>query len=233
MHHGHFDASCSGSLESGGVELVNIEQMLFSAKLSKPPLDKLSSCQVSCTVSISTRPPGIRCVKLHLPFTSPIQWFIYQGTFRRAFLSARPLHTISGSTPPPHTKKRRTPFPLHKPHPTHNTPSHLQITSPSPLRLLLKQQMCNPPRITALPPKQLRTRQIENLPPIPPRHNILLAVRLHKMRPDLRLVREHRGEPVFAGLRVVVAVDPPLLLQGEGGLEEVEEVRGGHCSCVV
>ena len=84
--------------------------------------------------------------------------------------------------------------------------------------------MRNSPRIAPFPPEQLRTRHVKNLPPIPPRDNIFLAIRLHEMRPDIRLGRQHAREPVLACLCIVLAVDPPLLLECEVGLEEVEKV---------
>jgi hypothetical protein len=45
MHHGRFDASFSKGLEPGGVELVEVRQMLPRAKYVKAPLDKLALIQ--------------------------------------------------------------------------------------------------------------------------------------------------------------------------------------------
>jgi len=88
--------------------------------------------------------------------------------------------------------------------------------------------MTNPPRITPIPPKQLRTSKIENLPPIPPRQRPLLTIRLHKPLPNTLLIAQHGRQPILTRLAVVHTANPPLSLNLEVVLEEEKEVRGRH-----
>lgn len=98
------------------------------------------------------------------------------------------------------------------------TPS--PILMPVHLLRLLKQIMTDPPRIPSVPPEQLRTSQIEDLPPIPPRQRAFYTIRLHKPLPNTLLIAQHGRQPVLTRLTVVHTTDPPLPLQPEIVLEE-------------
>lgn len=80
--------------------------------------------------------------------------------------------------------------------------------------------MRNTPRIATLPPEQLRTRHVENLPPIPPRHHVLFTIRLHQRRPDAIFIPQHGSKPVLARLCIMLSINPPLALNRKRRLEE-------------
>lgn len=80
--------------------------------------------------------------------------------------------------------------------------------------------MRNTPRIATLPLEQLRTRHVENLPPIPPRHHVLFTIRLHQRRPDAIFIPQHGSKPVLARLRIMLSINPPLALNRKRRLEE-------------
>jgi hypothetical protein len=88
--------------------------------------------------------------------------------------------------------------------------------------------MANSPLLTTIPSKQLRTRQVENLPPMEPLRHALSTIRLNKMRPDLIPRSRHLLIPVLARLSIVLAVNPPLLLNIEMFLEVKQQIRRRH-----
>jgi hypothetical protein len=93
---------------------------------------------------------------------------------------------------------------------------------------LLEQVMANTPLLASVPSKQLRTGKVEDLPPIEPLGNTLLAIRLNKMRPDGGLRSRHLSIPVLASLCVVLAIHPPLLLNLQVPLEIQQQISRRH-----
>lgn len=108
----------------------------------------------------------------------------------------------------------------------------LRYTSVTPKMSLLprlgKQVMANTPLLATIPGKQLRARQVEYLPPVEPFQRLLFSIGFLQVWPDLLLCRGHLVEPVIACLRVVLAIDPPLLLDIQVSLEEQQQVGRGH-----
>lgn len=90
--------------------------------------------------------------------------------------------------------------------------------------------MAYAPRITTFICKKLRTSHVEDLPTIEPHRRLFFPVCLFQKRPDLLPARVHLREPVLTGLGVVLTGYPPLLLEGEVVLEEMQEVCRWHCS---
>lgn len=88
--------------------------------------------------------------------------------------------------------------------------------------------MTNAPRIATFPLEQLSTRQIEDLPPVPPHSDPFLAICLLQTLLDALLIRQHRGQPVFTRLPIMHAVNPPLPLDPELILEEQQQIRARH-----
>jgi hypothetical protein len=88
--------------------------------------------------------------------------------------------------------------------------------------------MANAPLLTSIPSKQFSTSKVEDLPPVEPLGNTLLAVSLNKMRPDGGLRSRHLRIPVLASPRVVLAVDPPLLLNLQITLEIQQQISRRH-----
>jgi hypothetical protein len=88
--------------------------------------------------------------------------------------------------------------------------------------------MTNTPRISPLPLEQLRTRQIENLPPIPPRQCPLHPIRLLQPCPNLLFIPTHRDQPILTRLPIVHPINPPLVFQLEVILEEQQQISRGH-----
>jgi hypothetical protein len=88
--------------------------------------------------------------------------------------------------------------------------------------------MANAPLLTAVPSEQLRTGKVKDLPPVEPLGNTLLAISLNKMRPDGSLRRRHLRIPVLASLCVVLAINPPLLLNLQIPLEIQQQIRRRH-----
>jgi hypothetical protein len=93
---------------------------------------------------------------------------------------------------------------------------------------LLKQIMADSPLLTTIPSKQLGTRQVENLPPMEPLRHALSTISLNKMRPDLIPRSRHLLIPVLARLSIVIAVNPPLLLNVKMFLEVQQQIRRRH-----
>jgi hypothetical protein len=109
---------------------------------------------------------------------------------------------------------------------TYPTPSKSPLDTH--LLRLLKQIMTNPPRITSIPPKQLTTRQIENLPPIPPSQRPFLPIRLHQPLPDTLLIAQHSRQPILTRLAIMQPTNPPLPLNLEIILKEQQKIRTRH-----
>ena len=90
--------------------------------------------------------------------------------------------------------------------------------------------MAHTPSITPLPLEQLRTSQVKHLPPIPPSHHTLLAIRLLQSLLDDFLITQHRQQPILTRLPVMHAVNPPLPLHPQLLLEEQQKIGGRHRS---
>ena len=88
--------------------------------------------------------------------------------------------------------------------------------------------MRNAPRVSTLIRKQLRARHIKDLPPIPPSYHLPLAIRLHKMRPNLLPTLNHLRQPVLASLGIVLPIHPPLPLDLQIALKIQQQIRTRH-----
>lgn len=88
--------------------------------------------------------------------------------------------------------------------------------------------MAHSPLVATIPSKKLRASKVEHLPPIEPLAHTFRPVRLDQMRPNRGLRRRHLRIPVLARLRVVLAVDPPLVLELEIPLEVQQQIGRGH-----
>lgn len=122
---------------------------------------------------------------------------------------------------------------------------HFQV--PKLRARLLEKIVRYAPGVSALVRKQLRTRHVEDLPAVVPRCCVFFAVRLDEVRPDFFLAGRHLGQPVLvtkesagfktkgergrahlAGLGIVLAIDPPLVLNLEIPLEIQQKIGRGH-----
>lgn len=108
------------------------------------------------------------------------------------------------------------------------SPQSIRTNTQQPLLWLLKQIMAYSPRITTPPLEQLRTRQVEHLPPVPPRQRSLFPICLLQPLPNTLLVRTHRRQPILTRLPIVHAINPPLLLNLQIILEEQQQIRTRH-----
>ena len=88
--------------------------------------------------------------------------------------------------------------------------------------------MANSPLVATIPSKQLRASKVEHLPPVKPLAHALRTIRLDQMRPNLTLSSRHLRIPVLACLRIVLAIDPPLMLELEIPLEVQQQVGRRH-----
>lgn len=89
--------------------------------------------------------------------------------------------------------------------------------------------MADTPSLATLPRKQFCTGHIEYLPTSePPLSLEPFAVRLFQPGPNLRATRVHLAQPILACLRIVLSTDPPLLLEFQVVLEEMQQIRAGH-----
>lgn len=88
--------------------------------------------------------------------------------------------------------------------------------------------MTNPPRVTPVPPKQLGTSKIKNLPPIPPRQRPLLAIRLNQPLPNTLLIAQHGRQPILTRLAIMHTANPPLPLDLQVVLKEQQKIGGRH-----
>ena len=88
--------------------------------------------------------------------------------------------------------------------------------------------MADSPLIATIPSKKLRASKVEHLPPVKPLAHALRTIRLDQMRPNLTLSSRHLRIPVLACLRIVLAIDPPLMLELEIPLEVQQQVGRRH-----
>jgi hypothetical protein len=88
--------------------------------------------------------------------------------------------------------------------------------------------MANTPLLTAIPSKQFSTSKVEDLPPVEPLRNTLLTIRLNKMRPDSSLRSRHLSIPILASPCIMLAINPPLLLDLQIPLEIQQQISRRH-----
>jgi len=70
---------------------------------------------------------------------------------------------------------------------------------------LLEQVMGDPPCVSSLIRKQLRTCHVEDLPPIVPHGRVLLPIGLGQMRPNILLASSHFGQPVLVFMSALIS----------------------------
>lgn len=92
--------------------------------------------------------------------------------------------------------------------------------------------MAHPPGIPALESKELGAGHVKDLPSAKPHCRVFLAIRLLQASPNITIcfasTSIHLGQPVLARSGVVLPTDPPLHLEREVVLEEVQQVGAGH-----
>lgn len=88
--------------------------------------------------------------------------------------------------------------------------------------------MTDTPSIPSRPLEQLRTSQIEHLPPIPPRRDALPPIRLPKSILNALLITQHGEQPILTRPPIMRPINPPLPLNPQLILKEQQQIRTRH-----